>query len=60
MFSGNLTKHILKHHRGEQRELIPDDCLLSRKGKKSVKDPAAIDFIEKVQISVLINLFITV
>ncbi|CAD5230953.1 unnamed protein product [Bursaphelenchus okinawaensis] len=47
---GNLTKHILKHHRSEQIEHIGTDDIIIKKGKKSVKDPAAIDFLEKSMI----------
>jgi hypothetical protein len=44
---GNLTKHILKHHKREQTEYTGHDDIIIKKGKKSVKDPVAIDFIEK-------------
>lgn len=47
---GNLTKHILKHHRNEQKELLGSDESALKKGKKSAKDPAAMDFLEKVGI----------
>lgn len=48
--SGNLTKHILKHHKKEQNDYIGTDDIIIKKGKKSVKDPAAIDFLEKSMI----------
>uniref|UniRef100_A0AC35UHJ4 C2H2-type domain-containing protein n=1 Tax=Rhabditophanes sp. KR3021 TaxID=114890 RepID=A0AC35UHJ4_9BILA len=48
--SGNLTKHILKHHKLEQNAVIGTDEIIIKKGKKSVKDPAAIDFLEKSMI----------
>lgn len=48
--SGNLTKHILKHHKTEQKDYIGKDDIIIKKGKKSVKDPAAIDFLEKSMI----------
>ncbi|CAJ0583384.1 unnamed protein product, partial [Mesorhabditis spiculigera] len=44
---GNLTKHILKHHKKEQNEQIGKNDIIIKKGKKSVKDPAAVDFLEK-------------
>ncbi|XP_003380903.1 zinc finger protein [Trichinella spiralis] len=47
---GNLTKHILKHHKREQNEFIGKDDIIIKKGKKSVKDPAAVDFLEKSMI----------
>lgn len=47
---GNLTKHILKHHKTEQKDYIGTDDIIIKKGKKSVKDPAAIDFLEKSMI----------
>ncbi|KAK6761181.1 hypothetical protein RB195_022299 [Necator americanus] len=47
---GNLTKHILKHHKKEQNEQIGKDDIIIKKGKKSVKDPAAVDFLEKSMI----------
>ncbi|KAI6180467.1 Zinc finger protein, protein [Aphelenchoides besseyi] len=47
---GNLTKHILKHHKTEQLDYIGTDDIIIKKGKKSVKDPAAIDFLEKSMI----------
>lgn len=47
---GNLTKHILKHHKKEQNAYIGKDDIIIRKGKKSVKDPAAVDFLEKSMI----------
>uniref|UniRef100_A0A0N4ZYK8 C2H2-type domain-containing protein n=1 Tax=Parastrongyloides trichosuri TaxID=131310 RepID=A0A0N4ZYK8_PARTI len=47
---GNLTKHILKHHKAEQNAYIGTDDIIIKKGKKSVKDPAAIDFLEKSMI----------
>uniref|UniRef100_A0AC34QLF7 C2H2-type domain-containing protein n=1 Tax=Panagrolaimus sp. JU765 TaxID=591449 RepID=A0AC34QLF7_9BILA len=47
---GNLTKHILKHHKKEQNDYIGTDDIIIKKGKKSVKDPAAIDFLEKSMI----------
>ncbi|KAH7729094.1 zinc finger protein [Aphelenchoides avenae] len=47
---GNLTKHILKHHKTEQKDYIGKDDIIIKKGKKSVKDPAAIDFLEKSMI----------
>lgn len=47
---GNLTKHILKHHRNEQKELLGSDESALKKGKKSAKDPAAMDFLEKSMI----------
>lgn len=48
--AGNLTKHILKHHKTEQKDYIGTDDIIIKKGKKSVKDPAAIDFLEKSMI----------
>lgn len=45
--SGNLTKHILKHHKKEQNAYIGKDDIIIKKGKKSVKDPVAVDFLEK-------------
>uniref|UniRef100_A0A915HN97 C2H2-type domain-containing protein n=1 Tax=Romanomermis culicivorax TaxID=13658 RepID=A0A915HN97_ROMCU len=47
---GNLTKHILKHHKKEQSDFIGKDDIIIRKGKKSIKDPAAVDFLEKSMI----------
>lgn len=47
---GNLTKHILKHHKTEQRDYIGTDEYIIKKGKKSVKDPAAIEFLERSMI----------
>ncbi|KHN70919.1 Zinc finger and SCAN domain-containing protein 31 [Toxocara canis] len=47
---GNLTKHILKHHKKEQDAYIGKDDIIIKKGKKSVKDPAAVDFLEKSMI----------
>ncbi|KHJ40454.1 hypothetical protein D918_09500 [Trichuris suis] len=47
---GNLTKHILKHHKREQNAFIGKDDIIIKKGKKSVKDPAAVDFLEKSMI----------
>lgn len=47
---GNLTKHILKHHKQEQNAYIGKDDIIIKKGKKSVKDPAAVDFLEKSMI----------
>ncbi|VDO99638.1 unnamed protein product [Soboliphyme baturini] len=47
---GNLTKHILKHHKREQNAYIGKDDIIIKKGKKSVKDPAAVDFLEKSMI----------
>nr|CAD2192016.1 unnamed protein product [Meloidogyne enterolobii] len=47
---GNLTKHILKHHKNEQRDYIGTDDYIIKKGKKSVKDPAAIEFLERSMI----------
>ncbi|KAL3097751.1 hypothetical protein niasHT_026847 [Heterodera trifolii] len=47
---GNLTKHILKHHKIEQKEYIGTEDYIIKKGKKSVKDPAAIEFLEKSMI----------
>ncbi|VDM94346.1 unnamed protein product, partial [Onchocerca ochengi] len=46
----NLTKHILKHHKQEQNAYIGKDDIIIKKGKKSVKDPAAVDFLEKSMI----------
>lgn len=48
--TGNLTKHILKHHKKEQNAYIGKDDIIIKKGKKSVKDPAAVDFLEKSMI----------
>ncbi len=45
-----MTKHILKHHKREQDEYIGKEDIIIKKGKKSVKDPAAIDFLEKSMI----------
>lgn len=45
-----MTKHILKHHKTEQKDYIGTDDIIIKKGKKSVKDPAAIDFLEKSMI----------
>ena len=50
MFLGNLTKHILKHHKKEQNAYIGKDDIIIKKGKKSVKDPMAVDFLEKSMI----------
>ncbi|KAL7074672.1 hypothetical protein ACQ4LE_005978 [Meloidogyne hapla] len=47
---GNLTKHILKHHKNEQKDYIGTDDYIIKKGKKSVKDPAAIEFLERSMI----------
>ncbi|KAK0404415.1 hypothetical protein QR680_017444 [Steinernema hermaphroditum] len=47
---GNLTKHILKHHKLEQNAYIGKDDIIIKKGKKSVKDPAAVDFLQKSMI----------
>ncbi|KAI6192380.1 Zinc finger protein, protein [Aphelenchoides bicaudatus] len=47
---GNLTKHILKHHKSEQLDYIGTDEIIIKKGKKSVKDPMAIEFLEKSMI----------
>lgn len=49
-FLGNLTKHILKHHKTEQLDYIGTDEIIIKKGKKSVKDPIAIEFLEKSMI----------
>uniref|UniRef100_A0A7E4W835 C2H2-type domain-containing protein n=1 Tax=Panagrellus redivivus TaxID=6233 RepID=A0A7E4W835_PANRE len=44
---GNLTKHILKHHKKEQSDYIgTDEIIINKKGKKSVKDPIAVEFLE--------------
>jgi hypothetical protein len=50
LFAGNLTKHILKHHKSEQLDYIGTDEIIIKKGKKSVKDPMAIEFLEKSMI----------
>lgn len=41
---GNLTKHILKHHKTEQKACIGTEDYIIKKGKKSVKDPAVLQF----------------
>ncbi|KRZ53042.1 Myeloid zinc finger 1 [Trichinella nativa] len=45
---GNLTKHILKHHMLEQGPKLENNAdPFIKRGKKTVKDPAAADFLEK-------------
>ncbi|KRZ65595.1 Myeloid zinc finger 1 [Trichinella papuae] len=45
---GNLTKHILKHHMLEQGPKLANNAdPFIKRGKKTVKDPAAADFLEK-------------
>ncbi len=40
----------MKHHKKEQNAYIGKDDIIIKKGKKSVKDPAAVDFLEKSMI----------
>ena len=41
MVSGNLTKHILKHHKKEASDQIGKDDIIVK------KDPAAMEFLDK-------------